>query len=225
MLASSGSHFFIYRWQPVQPAHSVSKSTPRPSKPRVCQSHSQYTPITTGPVQSFRQTMGSVSGVRTLKPPVPSTSRTTSMLGSTVFAVQVAYASYLPQKDSFISAQIKWTVFNYSQWPAEISNSTPLTYWTFKLRLVKAGDAQCVGYIARLIYPVEPGKFVVSTNHLDPKHPTPSIWGKLSDETLIQDALTKTDSPPAGKKGNPGPYPSPCCGTPIRRRNNPFRES
>jgi len=158
-------------------------------------------------MQSFRQTMGGMSGFRTLKPPVPSTSGATSVLGSTMFAVRVAYASYLPQKDPLIPAQIKWTVFNDTQWPAEISNSTPLTYWTFKQRLVKAGDAQCVEYITRLIYPVEPGKFVVSTNHLDPKHPTPSIWGKWSDEILIQDALTKTDYPSTGKKGNPAPYP------------------
>ena len=33
------------------------------------------------------------------------------------------------------------------------------------------------------------------------------VWGKWSDEILIQDALTKTDYPPAGKKGNLAPYP------------------
>jgi len=180
---------------------------PSEQAPGLSVTQSQYTPITTAPVQSFRQTIGSASSFRTLKPSFSNISGANSALGSTMFAVRVAYARYLPQKDPFIPAQINWTVFNDTQWPAEISNSTPLTYWTFKQRLVKAGDAQCVGYITRLIYPVEPGKFIVSTNHLDSKHPTPSIWGKWSDEILIQDALTKTDYAPAGKKGNPAPYP------------------
>lgn len=59
--------------------------------------------------------MGGTSGFRTLKTPVPSTPGATSVLGSTMFAVRVAYASYLPQKDPLIPAQINGTVFNDTQ--------------------------------------------------------------------------------------------------------------
>ena len=48
--------------------------------------------------------MGSVNSYRTYKPPVPNTPGAASGLKNTMFAVRVAYASYLPQKDSLIPA-------------------------------------------------------------------------------------------------------------------------
>jgi hypothetical protein len=169
---------------------------------------SQYIPTTTGPAQPFGQTIGSASGYRTLKPPSSTASLgATSSLKDTLFAVRIAYASYIPNKNPEMPPHIHWECFN-PDWIARIPSTVPLTYWSFTTNLLRQGEAQHLGYITRLCYPVIEGKWIVSTNHLETKNPVPRIWSQWDDKILIGEALTGVDYPPVSKKiTERHPYP------------------
>ena len=163
----------------------------------------QYTPTTTGIGPNLRQTIGSVNGFRNPRPSSTAVSSgtpgITSSLKDTLFGVRIAYASYLPQKGSGMPPQIMWELYN-PDWIARIPSTVPLTYYSFKTKLLKQGEDQHLEYITRLCSPIANGKWLVSTNHLETKNPIPRIWSQWKDEILIGDALTRVDYPPVSKK-------------------------
>jgi len=107
-----------------QQVYSPSEQAPAPG---LSVTQSQYAPITTGgAVAPYRQTIGKVAEFRALKPITPSIPRGASPLKDILFAVRIAYASYLPQKDPSIPPLIQWTVFQ-EDWIAAIPSTLPLS--------------------------------------------------------------------------------------------------
>jgi hypothetical protein len=67
-------------------------------------------------MQSFRQTISTGNDYRTLKlsssTAISGIFEAISSLKNTLFAVRIAYASYIPNKDPKIPPHIHWELFN-----------------------------------------------------------------------------------------------------------------